>query len=133
MAITEKDKLLIVFPSPLPNGFLDTLAKRFPQLRIRCEIASIGGDSRAVDALPDDIWDGVTIAALFRPPRADKLKAVKFVQLGSAGWDAWLEHDVFLNKDVAFACTSGVHPWVFFSLFHRSRPFVADMVFVWAA
>ncbi|KAH0495640.1 hypothetical protein TgHK011_009175 [Trichoderma gracile] len=111
MAITENDKLLILFPSPLPPSFLDTLAKRFPQLRVHFEVAHIG-DPRATPAetLPDDVWDGVTLLSLFRPPPAEKLKNVRFVQLGSAGWDGWLEHETFLNKDVAFCSTSGVHP-----------------------
>jgi hypothetical protein len=117
MAITEKDKLLILFPSPLPPSFLDTLAKRFPQLRVHFEIVSIGDPRIAPgETLPDEVWDGVTLASLFRPPRAERLKNVRFVQLGSAGWDSWLEHETFLNKDVAFCCTSGVHPWVFIFL-----------------
>ncbi|KAL6871809.1 hypothetical protein J3F83DRAFT_615029 [Trichoderma novae-zelandiae] len=111
MAITENDKLLIHYPFPLPDGFLDTLAKRFPQLRVHFELTSVAKfRSSTADALPDDVWEGVTMVSLFPPPSPERLRNVKFVQLGSAGWDPWLEHETFLNRDVAFCCTSGAHP-----------------------
>lgn len=111
MAITAEDKLLIHFPFPAPDGFLDTLAKRFPQLRVHFALAPIENNRMtSPDTLPDEVFEGVTMLALWLPPALDKMKKVKFVQLGSAGWDPWLENEVFLNKDVEFCCTSGVHP-----------------------
>ncbi|KAL7795858.1 hypothetical protein V8C37DRAFT_373666 [Trichoderma ceciliae] len=111
MAITADDKLLLHFPLPPPKGFLDTIAKRFPQLRVHFELAPhLKNRMPNVNELPDEVWEGVTMASLLLPPSAEKMKKVKFVQLGSAGWDLWLEHETFLNKDVAFCSTSGVHP-----------------------
>jgi hypothetical protein len=110
MAITAEDKFLVHAPFPLPQSFHDAVAKRFPQLRVRFELAKLeGGRLATADSLSDEAWDGVTLLCVMPPPSAEKMKNIKFVHLLSAGSDLWLEHEVFLNKEVAFCSTSGVH------------------------
>lgn len=124
MPITADDKLLVHYPFPLPDGFVDTIKSRYPQLKVHVEIAPVKNNRMTnADELPDEVWDGVTLLSVLPPPSAARMKNVKFVQLGSAGWDLWLEHEAFLNKDVAFCCTSGVHPWVVFLLVSSSPLF----------
>ncbi|KAL6786931.1 hypothetical protein J3E68DRAFT_419671 [Trichoderma sp. SZMC 28012] len=110
MPITADDKLLLHYPIPLPDGFIETVKARWPQLKVHVEISPVRNSKMInADELPDEVWEGVTLLSVVPPPSAAKMKNVKFVQLGSAGWDVWLEHEVFLNKDVEFCNTSGVH------------------------
>ncbi|KAM0244955.1 hypothetical protein ACHAQJ_010685 [Trichoderma viride] len=111
MTITADDKLLIHIPLPLPQSFFDTVAERYPQLRVHYELAPVVNSRMTnADSLPDEVWDGVTILCVMPPPSAEKMKNVKFVQLASAGSDLWLNHETFLKGDVVFCSTSGVHP-----------------------
>lgn len=110
MPITENDKLLIHLPAPAPDGWLDKVKQRFPQLTVRWEITYMDGpDVINADALSDEAWEGVTLLCLYPPPSASKMRNVRFVQLGSAGSDRWLNHERYLDPNVIFCSGSGFH------------------------
>ncbi|KAL7931028.1 hypothetical protein V8C35DRAFT_282962 [Trichoderma chlorosporum] len=111
MPITAQDKLLIHYPFPIPDGFLDTLKQRFPQLRVHFEMAPVVNNRMTnADSLPDEVWEGVTMVSLWPPPSPARMKNVKFVQLGSAGYDLWNGHESLSKKDMPICTTSGIHP-----------------------
>lgn len=112
MPLTAKDKVLVHVPIPPPPGWLDTVAARYPALKVHWEVAKIipGPDLESADCLPADVLDGVTILCVYPPPKPENMRDVRLVQLASAGSDRWATHPSFLNPDVSFCNGSGVHP-----------------------
>lgn len=58
----------------------------------------------------NEIWEGVTLLASFKPLPEDLLGKVRFVQLATAGADHWLKESIYSRKEVAFCNASGCHP-----------------------
>lgn len=62
------------------------------------------------EELPSEVWDGLTMLLTHSPPPAELLSKVRFVQLTSAGADAWAGHDTYKKDEVMFCTTNGIHP-----------------------
>ncbi|KAK5991051.1 D-3-phosphoglycerate dehydrogenase [Cladobotryum mycophilum] len=111
MPITSSDKLLVHAPLPAPPGWLDAVAKRFPQLTVRWEIAgATNWGPVSADTLPDEVLQGVTLLAVYPPVKPDKIPDVRFVQLISAGHDLWRGNAKYLDEGVVFCNAGGAHP-----------------------
>lgn len=82
---------------------LDKLSSVSPRLKVTQITTRNASDLAAV--LPD-VHVIYTLYALPQPGEAPQLK---WVQLHSAGVDHVLDHPLFLNEEVAFTTTSGIH------------------------
>lgn len=108
-----KDKLLVHLPIDPPPGWLDRVAQRFPGLEVRWVKARVVASGlSSADELPRDVLDGVTMMCLYPPPSPENMHDVRYVQLASAGSDRWMGHPKYMDPEVKFCSSSGVHPYV---------------------
>ncbi|KAM4065244.1 d-isomer specific 2-hydroxyacid dehydrogenase, NAD binding domain-containing protein [Hirsutella rhossiliensis] len=110
MPLNPDDKLLVHLPSPAPAGWLEAMARRFPGLAVRWEVAGIdaaASDLESADSLPREALDGVTLLCVYPPPSPAVMERVRVVQLASAGSDRWLGHEKYRDPGVVFCSSSG--------------------------
>jgi phosphoglycerate dehydrogenase-like enzyme len=107
----QDDVLLIFLPIPPEENWVDSITSRYSGLTVRWESRNdpTTGDERTIESLPAEVWEGVTILMCFRPPPAQLMPNVRFVQLTSAGVDRWMNHERYKDEKCAFATASGVH------------------------
>ena len=111
MAPFDKDKLLVHLPIDPPPGWLDRMRARFPALKIHWEKAEVVPSGlSSLDELPEEVTRDATMVCLYPPPSAERMKNVRFVQLASAGSDRWVGHEKYMDPEVRFCSSSGVHP-----------------------
>ena len=88
--LTANNKLLMHLPIPPPPGWLETVAARYPSLKVHWEVAHIEGgirDIQGVETLPPEVLEGVTMVCVYPPARPESVPNVRYVQLASAGYD----------------------------------------------
>jgi hypothetical protein len=112
MPLSSDDLLLVHLPGPMPEGWDDAAAKAFNGLRVRWFRAGFDHKLHMIetaDVLPESATEGVTMLCLMPPPQAERFPNVRYVQLNSAGYDAWKGHPLMENPDVTFCTGSGCH------------------------
>lgn len=111
----QNEKLLIHLPIAPPAGWLEKARERLPGVEIIWEQATWTKSGLSpMDDLPEDVLKGVTLMCPGPPyppfpPKKSTMKDVKFVQLISAGWDLWEQHEIFHDKNVQFCSGTGVN------------------------
>lgn len=110
MAPFTNDKLIVHLPIDPPPGWLDRMHARFPSLKIHWEKAQVVPSGlSSLDELPEEVTQDATMLCLYPPPSAERMKNVRFVQLASAGSDRWIGHEKYMDPEVQFCSSSGVH------------------------
>lgn len=127
----SKDVLLVMFISGPDEEWISRVKSKHPGLEVRWQkILQDGKRFLNPEDLGDEIWDGVTlICPFFWPPAPKYLSTVRFVQLASAGIDAWVNHEIYQDENVVFCTTNGAHApqiaeWVIGSYLSHQHHFI---------
>ncbi|ORY64823.1 D-3-phosphoglycerate dehydrogenase [Pseudomassariella vexata] len=137
MAVTStsapsKDKLLLLLSGKPRPEWIPRIESKFPKLEVCWVDADPGNTGPSKEA---EVWQGVTILVTYRPPPAELMSSVRFVQLVSAGADMWAQHEVYKDEKVIFCTANGCHPpqiaeWVigaWLSFQHHFARYAANM------
>ncbi|KAM0329495.1 hypothetical protein ACHAQA_004804 [Verticillium albo-atrum] len=106
----NNDKILLFVASQPKQDWISRVESRYPGIEIRWVDNTVENGPKTPDEIPAELWKGITIFSSWLTPRAELIPNVRFVQLSSAGADRWLDHDLYLNPEVAFCSANGVHP-----------------------
>lgn len=107
---TDNDVLLLLYTVERDEQWERDLLKRLPgrQLQVRWQdVCNPDGSIKAGHEHDPKIFEGVTILFTYAPVPTELVPKLRFVQLTSAGSDAWQGHPKFLDSNVKFATTSG--------------------------
>ncbi|KAF4124752.1 Phosphoglycerate dehydrogenase or related dehydrogenase [Geosmithia morbida] len=107
-----KEKLLVFLPVDPPQGWLDKVSTRFPNLEVRWEKARIlsSGGLSTLEEVSAEVLDGITLLCIIYPPeRPGLMRDVRFVQMVTSGSDSWAGHAKYKDPAVDFCSISGIH------------------------
>ncbi|KJR87503.1 2-hydroxyacid dehydrogenase [Sporothrix schenckii 1099-18] len=128
--IGPEDTLLLFLPDrTLPDAaWVDRIKATYPGLTVRVESHTdpATGQTRDVNSLSADVWDGVTLLVAHGPPRTTEQKVIsyavettlkpttalpglRFVQVPSAGADRWIAHETLQRPDLTICTGNGTH------------------------
>ncbi len=105
----EGHKLVIFTPMSPTEGWLDTLKKKYPGLKV-CFYELDWFSKVSPRNFPSHEWKDVTIllsGSAF--PTPEEAPNMQYVQLVSAGANHVLENPLFRDTDVTFCTANGVH------------------------
>lgn len=107
-SVFANDTLLIAIPfhNDSSEKWATELETHFPGLKVRCANQP---PKFPPNPLPEELFEGVTMLCTLWPHPAEKVKGVRYVQLVSAGADAWTKHELYKNPDVVFCTANGAH------------------------
>lgn len=98
--------LLVAVPFPPDEKWMASLEARFPGFKVRWVTQEM---KLPPPPLPDQAYEGVTMLCTLLPHPVERLQAVRYVQLLSAGADRWITHELYQKRDVVFCTANSVH------------------------
>jgi hypothetical protein len=104
----QEDLVLMSVAYEFDKEVVNLLETKFPGLKTYWHCAKNG--RLKVEDIPAEIWANTTILWTFEIPRDAVLPKLRFVQLSSAGADHWAESPYYLNPNINFCTSNGVHP-----------------------
>nr|MBN1230220.1 D-2-hydroxyacid dehydrogenase [Anaerolineae bacterium] len=97
------DQINVLITKPFPEHMLENLIGISPRISI------LQHEAKQVDDLPDDISAVNVLYTLNTLPDPEAAPALQWVQLHHAGADDLVTHPLYLESDVVFTTTSGIH------------------------
>ncbi|KIV85712.1 hypothetical protein PV11_01373 [Exophiala sideris] len=109
----DKEHLVIAHWDPEPKHETSLIKQLFPYIDITYVQVSRNLEPAVdnSDQISDDLWKSATILlTLFTlPSTKDKVPNLKLIHLFSAGVDAWSNHPIVKDSDIAITTSSGIH------------------------
>ncbi|KAK3492063.1 uncharacterized protein B0T23DRAFT_441418 [Neurospora hispaniola] len=129
--VFKNDILMLHVPLPPDQAWIDRLENKYPGFKVRWVHRSWQDYGKDDESTAAEGYEGVTMLCSFYPHKAELLPKLKWVQLTSAGADPWLQHPLYLNKEIVFCTANGCHPpqiaeWVigtYLMLSHHFLPY----------
>lgn len=102
------DVLLIHMPFGPDQEWIAKAETRYPGFKVRWYTRPYNEEKIA---LPDEAYDGVTMLCAINEPPVE-LPKLRYVQIASAGADAWTKTPLYQNPNIIFCTANGTHPYV---------------------